>query len=292
MPERVASDLIWHYTSSAGVLGMLQSRGLWVSSVKSMNDSGEVTHGFEFMETRWIRTKDLYRHHELIESIVRSGGDSIQDDLFVACASTIGDSLSQFRAYGSYAVGINVGVPLRAARKREDVDTRIVTTSDLEADTALNNGWRPVLYTEVQKADLVDRFFRYLDGKGDAWPKADDGTDAASYEASVATSQFVAVAAHLKHEAFADEREVRLFAQMSLTNPAVEVRDGRLGLTPFLIAQPDPGVDNAQPFQTMMNAARIGPGTIDAAAALDGLKMALKKFGLSISAEALEIPLR
>lgn len=296
LPAAVRNDQIWHYTSSAGVLGMLLTGGLWVSSARSLNDSGEIDYGNEIIMERWETQRAHYAHRDLMDELLEGGYESKQQDLFVACASTVGDSLSQFRAYGSYAMGLNAGVPLRPVRDRTDDDRfGFSSPSDLSADMSTRNGWRPVLYNVDSQRALVDKFFAYLDNRCNTWPEnnyEDDPTDGDAFARDIAASQFVAVAAHLKHQAFADENEVRFFVQMSLANPAVKIRDGRLGLTPYFAVEPDPGPGNAAQFATMLTGARIGPGLLDPEAAREGLDMALSKFELQLSVEALPIPFR
>lgn len=296
LPAAVRNDQIWHYTSSAGVLGLLSTGGLWVSSARSLNDSGEIDYGNEVLMNRWDAQKAQYAHRDLMDELLEVGYEARQQDLFVACASTVGDSLSQFRAYGSYAVGLNAGVPLRPVRDRIDEDHfGFSSPSDLSADMSTRNGWRPVLYDTDRQLALVDRFLSYLDDRCNTWPRngqLDDPTDGEAFARDIAASQFVAVAAHLKHPAFADEHEVRLFVQMSLANPAVKIRDGRLGLTPYFAVEPDPGPGNEPQFATMLTGARIGPGLADPEAAREGLDMALSKFGLRFSVETLQIPFR
>lgn len=70
------------------------------------------------------------------------------EDAFVACGSKDGDSLSQWRSYGSYAVGI---------------DNAKWTEAGGEAQKGVETGWREVLYDEVSKHEHVDKLFVELD---------------------------------------------------------------------------------------------------------------------------------
>jgi hypothetical protein len=296
LPPKVRNEQVWHYTSSAAVLGLLSTGGLWVSSARSLNDSGEIDYGSEIIMRRWESQRERFTSKDLMDEFLEAGYESRQQDLFVACASTEGDSLSQFRAYGSYAVGLNAGVPLRPVRDRTNDDTfGFSSPSDLSADMATRNGWRPVLYDLPGQLELVDHFFQYLDetiNQAPVSPHEEDPTEGLTFAREAAASQFLAVAAHLKHQAFADEHEVRLFAQMSLFNPAVKIRDGRLGLTPYFAAEPDPGPGSEPQFRSMLTRVKIGPGLTDAQAAQEGLEMALSKFAIAVPVETLEIPLR
>jgi len=292
---------IWQYTSTAGLLGILETGGLWVSSARTLNDSGEIEYGAARIHERWAARRSDFQNPGVIEELLAEGALSRRQDLFVACASTDGDSLSQFRAYGSYAVGLRADIPLRARRDRSgEEDYGFSSPSDVEADLAADNGWRPVLYDRGEQDALIDAFLEHVASEVDSdvasWRTnvREDGeaTDGAAFERGVIASQFITVAAHLKHEAFRDEKEVRLFAQLSLSNPAVKVRAGRLGLTPFFVAEPNPGPDAQSELNSVLAAVRIGPGLPDPRAAMDGLEMGLQKFELSALATQLEIPLR
>lgn len=163
----------------------------------------------------------------------------------------------------------------------------------MEANLAADNGWRPVFYDGDEQDALIDAFLEHVASEVDSWRTTiredDEATDGKSFERGVIASQFIAVAAHLNHEAFRDEKEVRLFAQLSLSNPAVKVRAGRLGLTPFFVAEPNPGPDARSELDSVLAAVRIGPGLPDKRAAVDGIEMGLQKFELSALTTQLEI---
>ncbi|WP_146243629.1 DUF2971 domain-containing protein [Curtobacterium sp. MCBD17_008] len=301
LPPKLRSGTIWQYTSTAGLLGILETGGLWVSSARTLNDSGEIEYGAARMHERWAARRSDFPDAEVIEELLAEGALSRRQDLFVACASTEGDSLSQFRAYGSYAVGLRADIPLRVRRDRSGEEAfGFSWPSDVEADLTADNGWRPVLYDRDEQDALIDAFLEHVARKvasnvasgRTTVTEDDEAADDTAFEREVFASQFIAVAAHLKHEAFRDEKEVRLFAQLSLSNPAVKVRAGRLGLTPFFVAEPNPGPDAESELDSVLTEVRIGPGLLDPRAAMDGLKMGLQKFKLSALATQLEIPLR
>lgn len=45
MEQHAAPDLLYHFTSSEGLVGILRSRSLWASHALSLNDASEVSYG-------------------------------------------------------------------------------------------------------------------------------------------------------------------------------------------------------------------------------------------------------
>jgi DUF2971 family protein len=109
VPER---ETLYHYTSQAGLLGIVQKKHLWVSSIRHLNDSREFAYSAELLRT--ILNGRL-RHENgpwngYYDAIL-TGLDAIGDTtLFVGCFSENGDLLSQWRAYTPNGVGYSVGV--------------------------------------------------------------------------------------------------------------------------------------------------------------------------------------
>jgi hypothetical protein len=57
-PRRLPSAL-YHYTSTDGVLGIIDSRTLWATCVEDLDDQGEVRHGIEMVQAEVRRLHDL-----------------------------------------------------------------------------------------------------------------------------------------------------------------------------------------------------------------------------------------
>ncbi|HHX8271222.1 TPA: DUF2971 domain-containing protein [Vibrio diabolicus] len=115
----------YHYTDIGGLIGILQYRKLWLSSVNNMNDHQEVV---------WLRNKFASRLSELVDKSSFSDKHKELIDSFwqmmshpyptpyICCFSKNGDLLSQWRAYSSdgegacikfsgEALGVKQGIP-------------------------------------------------------------------------------------------------------------------------------------------------------------------------------------
>jgi hypothetical protein len=288
LPPRAGSDLVWHYTSAAGALGILQSGVLWLSAISVLNDAEEMQYGMRLIRERWESHQAYQRHGSRLEPLLHWAADEPTDDLFVACASTSQRSLSQYRAYGSYSLGINAGVALKV--KYDDQHVEFTTPSETEASITLRNGWRPVQYEAGQQLEIIDQLFDVLASSSEAAPETsfNDEDDAAMFNA-VVIAQITSVAAFLKHPDFAEENEVRLLGALDITNPAVNTRVSDLGMTAFVRAEPATVNEGG----TFLQSLTIGPGTPDPVAAEAGARLALTRHGYSsVPVDIANIPFR
>ncbi|HHI5412123.1 TPA: DUF2971 domain-containing protein [Vibrio metoecus] len=101
-------DKFYHYTNIGGLLGILQYKKLWLSSIANMNDHQEVI---------WLRNKFYSRLTELVgkqdfdEKRLELIGSFWQmmshpePTPYICCFSKNGDLLSQWRAYSSDGEG-------------------------------------------------------------------------------------------------------------------------------------------------------------------------------------------
>ena len=103
----VAARLLYHYTSSAGLLGILERRCLFASDVWFLNDASEVRYAQTRMAER-VRQHlgpDQPWLQELLD--VSEAKPGWLDDVFVASFCEEPDLLSQWRGYaaGGFAIG-------------------------------------------------------------------------------------------------------------------------------------------------------------------------------------------
>jgi hypothetical protein len=113
-------ELIYHYTDQKGFLGILDTKSIWATHVRYLNDLQEIKSG-----------EDAFRR-VLDEAVVSSQHESKEDqrvetilaaikvcDMYVASfsAANKGDSLSLWRAYSSNGVGFSLGFPLEQLRE-------------------------------------------------------------------------------------------------------------------------------------------------------------------------------
>lgn len=112
--ENVLSNIhnLHHYTSLAGLKGIIEENGFWASDNRFMNDAEESWNGIrladEVLQHKAKRTRD-----PAFATILRNVGKLVtsprQHGHLVACFSTVRDDLGQWRGYGSGGVCICLG---------------------------------------------------------------------------------------------------------------------------------------------------------------------------------------
>jgi len=216
--------LVWHYTDQSGALGMIQNGEIWATSAESLNDAGELHYGVRQIiqeaeeATLTARGHWKSRLKELVSALQTPSASSGR--VFVACASTMQDSLSQWRAYGGDQTGCALG--LEARSKLAVIGTQ---SGDIPVtrQSASCRGWLQVEYAlEAQRTMARDALAIALRFAGRC-----------STEDLV--SELLVTALCLKHPAFHDEREVRYVAILSAAETdCVHFRSGRYGITPYV----------------------------------------------------------
>lgn len=114
--ERISGPL-YHYTTAAGLAGLLQSEKMWLTNAFQMNDPRELDFGFD------IALNHLFDRQgagtDIQESFCEEMAETIQSDIaeifrfYVASFSQDQDDLGQWRAYGDNGRGFAIGLSSR-----------------------------------------------------------------------------------------------------------------------------------------------------------------------------------
>lgn len=108
---------LYHYTDLSAVYSILKNNKLWLTDIRYLNDSQELHDGIEFlMEGLKNPSPDVFANivyfekareylFELLTGLKTYGVS--EDPLFLFSLSSEPDCLSQWRAYGSYAIEFN-----------------------------------------------------------------------------------------------------------------------------------------------------------------------------------------
>ena len=229
LPETIrrAKGSIYHYTSSAGLLGLVENHQLWGTEATGMNDLAEVRQGWEFIR-EWVATKDA---EDSVVSIIQyaCGPDSpvaAADGLFVLCASTSPDDANQWRLYGGqgrgYAVELDASVRL-SVLAREDapemVQDHISGRAHRKvgfADFVSVGNWMHILYTAQEKSAALDGLLKEAQARLELLESGDsDEDDVRGDEFRDELISAVATIARLmKSDGFSGENEVRTVVTM------------------------------------------------------------------------------
>lgn len=113
----ISNGLAWHYTSAAGLLGIIEGHSLRATSAAFMNDANEMKTGVLALRLAFERMKhtlsDEDRKMAEASSLLR---ESSVIDSFLVSASSKSDLLTIWRNYGggqvAYAIGFDRSIKL------------------------------------------------------------------------------------------------------------------------------------------------------------------------------------
>jgi hypothetical protein len=122
-------DVLYHYTTPVGLIGIVEDKGLWATDVEFVNDAQELRFGREELGKALLEKANELSPagssatvaggpDESRATVMRSVADHLEPggiflrkpahSVYVACFCEEGDLLSQWRAYGpsgGYAIG-------------------------------------------------------------------------------------------------------------------------------------------------------------------------------------------
>ena len=98
IPNTTMPNVIYHYCNLQGFQGIIEGKAFWLSDVRYCND---------YMEHNWLKEKfdsriDYLRSQQASDfhnALAEEKANYREHLAFVACFSSLGDMLSQWRAY-------------------------------------------------------------------------------------------------------------------------------------------------------------------------------------------------
>lgn len=106
-------DTLYHYCSKEAFRGILSTKELWFSNLRSANDPRELTYGYDNVFRILRATRENTKSAE-ISRIVDFLDDHLTpfynaSNVYCACFTHIGDSLPMWGAYGGAYTGLSIG---------------------------------------------------------------------------------------------------------------------------------------------------------------------------------------
>jgi len=204
---------LFHYTTQEGLLGIINTRSLWITSVRHLSDSTEFAYTIELVREKLNRK--LRAEHGPFNGYygaILGKLDVLKDmTLFVGSFSEEGDLLSQWRAYTSKGIGFSIGFQF-------DYLKRLVENQQLRILRCV--------YEESEHAAVVEKLINF----GATLVK-----DGESQEGE--TAFFLGlfqVAPAMKHPSFSEEREWRIVSDVGWPNTvSPKFRPGKSMLIPY-----------------------------------------------------------
>lgn len=220
--ESSLPDLVYHYTSHDGLMGILGNKQVWATNTRFLNDASEGLHAVEYAQNAIMNkiNRDSLTVEEVaaLEAMSSAAGTAASRH-YTTSFSEEGDSLSQWRAYcppdGGYALGIPTGQLLAMAEEQNFWFVRCIY--DHKKKSCLVN-------------ELIEKHLKYfLDGlttvdtKGDYWK--DVGWQFAQHLSLIGCV--------FKHTSFSEEKEWRLVSTIDESKTKIDFRTSASRLVPY-----------------------------------------------------------
>lgn len=103
-------DIVYHYTSLEGLIGIIQNRNVWMTDFGYLNDRHELSYGVDLVSEALNEMLECSIDGD-IKQLLLAWKENIKRTPNRVCISSFssdGDSLSQWRAYGPVAIGLSV----------------------------------------------------------------------------------------------------------------------------------------------------------------------------------------
>jgi hypothetical protein len=242
------SDLVWHYTTTAGLIGVLVEHKLRATSASFVNDPMEQRLGTGAVDAALEKLRleppgVVSGAARTMLSWRREGMVTISDEFgfsnrYVACASDERDSLNLWRGYGAhsvagtFAIGLSRTEPLGLLVEDKVRDAWATRHGDNARLPGLRGGWSPMKYIDEDRLEKVA-----LKKLREGLEEVDHSTNDLSQRdldlwnlVDSVTSDIEAV---YKHKAYEAEKELRL--QVELTSPrSFKIAERLNGISAFV----------------------------------------------------------
>jgi hypothetical protein len=251
---------IYHYTSTAALKSIVESRSMWLTDYAFVNDARELHHGLEVTQ-KYIEKLLAEKPGEKFAGLLSEWAQKLEPGqirVHLACFSLERDSLSQWRAYGSVALGLAAFAdPFGYIQGETLIDRVLYEPSHQEMVVRI--------YCRHAMASLELDLARY-------------GDQVRSYYASVVP--LYRLLALFKDRSFADEREARY---VYIEDSTGAVKGHNRALTHFRVSGNllIPYIDSSDIVKEQPDKLRIREVVIGPQANADLLEAALRQFLLS-----------
>lgn len=220
--------VLYHYTSLAGFKGIVESKELWATGIRYLNDAREFLEAMARLDSvlveRLRANPDKGPVHEFLDEVRMHRVTLSRMNLCVFSLTEHGDLLSQWRGYCSpgdgYSVGFDTGQLLTLVKPLSFTLERCIY--DLAAQ-------------EREVSNLLGTYLQQIVAR------SDDDDDKSTADILPFLSDFLSLAPRIKNSAFAQEDEWRLVSPVtSLTDARMCYRIGRSMLMPHFVIPIEP----------------------------------------------------
>jgi hypothetical protein len=264
---------LFHYTDGGGAKGIVETKRLWATSIRHLNDAKEVEYACSLLE----EVLDEVRKCDWPESakwfLETAGAEEVRNPYrnmlkaYVVCFCAREDLLSQWRAYGDrgsgYCIGFDAGALARHPRSATDLILRRVEY-DKDTQVALIRSAVEGIASILSAPNV---------------PGGIESTDLYSDALAIFMDILIEALVCFKHKGFSEEGEWRIIYlfEVGPNEPFVRIRPGRNFLIPYVeldLASPVPPWTGRLPIVSV----RQGP-TAHTELAEESLRLLLDQSG-------------
>ena len=213
--------MLFHYTSQAGLLGIVKEQEIWATNIHFLNDYKEFRHAFDILceiirrdlDSNTVLRDKLIGHFDTLINL------SPNINVFVASFSERGDLLSQWRGYCKDGTGYSIAFD-KAALQKMAIDMGL---------TLIECIYDP----EEQRKEMKI----YLDWVLTSSSTTPTDISTLNFDGAVASlvQMLLATAPRFKDKSFSEEKEWRLFCgTIDHGDERIEFREGKSTLIPYV----------------------------------------------------------
>jgi hypothetical protein len=225
----IPQERLYHYTNFSGLLGIVDSRTLWASDIRYMNDSAELKHTVDLIHTEIThRIGAGHKKPDLLNQFFDWVTHRITNGhmLFASSFRSNGNLLSQWRGYSRLGKGVSLGFNpdyiLQCAKERSFQIGKCIYSRTIQESLISQVIDAVVTLAEAQAPDCENR--------------ADDSDLSYHSIFHLIESDLLRIAALLKHPSFREEEEWRIVSPVitDYVQAPVLVREGTSMLVPYI----------------------------------------------------------
>lgn len=309
---------VYHYTSSAGLLGIVSTGQLRASEASALNDLAEIELGWEAIE-KWVSTSADSEGVSHVAGLIKDARRDPRHQVFVLSGTTAGDDANQWRLYADdgkgYVIELDGKVPLGVVSMDEPVADKNASSTTFGA--MVKNvvdvvPWFHVIYDKRDLHNALDALADYCKIELGRINKIEGPEEYQLHEYEVLeqeTLEELEMIAHLyKSRGFRGEREVRVVARFTWFGPHVGYRPGSYGIAghiflvgtdpalgvPRTVVQAPSMEDASKPgFVHPLPITKVRLGPLIHKGNKESVQAFLKKYGLAkVGVKRSKVPLR
>lgn len=224
--EEEPPKTLYHYTTGAGLIGIVEKQSLWSTHVAYMNDATEFLYAIKIAISTIQQLKNNSKedsYHEFCDILIDFLGSDLfsEANLFIACFSAASDSLSLWRGYCQGNLRYNIGFDRKKLAK-------IATHKEAKFELS------PCIYDKEKQEKIIHEWaYCFLEKLNSSCSKTTSATDHFYNKFSPFIKRFIKFSAYIKHPDFYEEREWRLVGFIADNNENIALRQGQSFLIPY-----------------------------------------------------------